>query len=81
RERARFNNIMVLIKLDVIIAFIVADEKNVRLENWTPFIPSGYDGIITGADTIICGFLGFDEIATATEEKKNPQRDLPIGII
>ena len=49
RESARINNIMVLIKLAVIIAFIVAGAKYVKPENWTPFIPFGYDGIITGA--------------------------------
>lgn len=81
RESARINNIMVLIKLAVIIAFIVAGAKYVKPENWTPFIPFGYDGIITGAATVFFAFLGFDAIATAAEETKKPQRDLPIGII
>ncbi|QWG72522.1 amino acid permease [Bacillus mycoides] len=81
RESARINNIMVLIKLAVIIDFIVAGAKYVKPENWTPFIPFGYDGIITGAATVFFAFLGFDAIATAAEETKKPQRDLPIGII
>ncbi|MGG0722956.1 amino acid permease [Bacillus mycoides] len=81
RESARINNIMVLIKLAVIIAFIVAGAKYVKPENWTPFIPFGYDSIITGAATVFFAFLGFDAIATAAEETKKPQRDLPIGII
>ncbi|WP_243526078.1 amino acid permease [Bacillus pseudomycoides] len=81
RESARINNIMVLIKLAVIIAFIVAGAKYVKPENWTPFLPFGYDGIITGAATVFFAFLGFDAIATAAEETKKPQRDLPIGII
>ncbi|MBJ7996289.1 amino acid permease [Bacillus mycoides] len=81
RESARINNIMVLIKLAVIIAFIVAGAKYVKPENWTPFIPFGYDGIITGAATVFFAFLGFDAIATAAEETKKPQRDLPISII
>lgn len=81
RESARINNVMVLIKLAVIIAFIVAGAKYVKPENWTPFIPFGYDGIITGAATVFFAFLGFDAIATAAEETKKPQRDLPIGII
>ncbi len=78
RESARINNIMVLIKLAVIIAFIVAGAKYVKPENWTPFIPFGYDGIITGAATVFFAFLGFDAIATAAEETKKPQRDLPM---
>ena len=53
RESARINNIMVLIKLAVIIAFIVAGAKYVKPENWTPFIPFGYDGIITGAHCVL----------------------------
>ncbi|PFE06428.1 amino acid permease [Bacillus cereus] len=81
RESARINNIMVLVKLAVIIAFIVAGAKYVKPENWTPFLPFGYDGIITGAATVFFAFLGFDAIATAAEETKKPQRDLPIGII
>ncbi|MEN1937050.1 amino acid permease [Paenibacillus sp. 102] len=81
RESARINNVMVLIKLAVIIAFIVAGAKYVKPENWTPFLPFGYDGIITGAATVFFAFLGFDAIATAAEETKKPQRDLPIGII
>ncbi|MBL1704603.1 amino acid permease, partial [Klebsiella pneumoniae] len=59
----------------------VAGAKYVKPENWTPFIPFGYDGIITGAATVFFAFLGFDAIATAAEETKKPQRDLPIGII
>ncbi|MBL2480193.1 amino acid permease, partial [Klebsiella pneumoniae] len=81
RESARINNIMVLIRLAVIIAFIVAGAKYVKPENWTPFIPFGYDGIITGAATVFFAFLGFDAIATAAEETKKLQCDLPIGII
>ena len=78
--KARINNIMVLIKLAVIIAFIVAGAKYVKPENWTPFIPFGYDGIITGAATVFFAFLDLMQ-SQQLQKKRKPQRDLPIGII
>ncbi|MGZ4160993.1 MAG: amino acid permease [Neobacillus sp.] len=81
KESTRFNNVMVLIKLVVIISFIFAGIGYVKPENWTPFAPFGFQGIVTSAATVFFAYIGFDVIATASEEVKNPKRDMPIGII
>jgi basic amino acid/polyamine antiporter, APA family len=81
RESARVNNIMVFVKLAVIFAFIIAGVGYVKPENWTPFMPFGFEGIVTGAATVFFAYIGFDAVSTAAEEVKRPQRDMPIGII
>lgn len=81
KESTRFNNVMVFIKLAIIFIFIFAGVGYVKPENWTPFAPFGFDGIITGAATVFFAYIGFDVIATASEEVKRPKRDMPIGII
>lgn len=81
KESTRFNNVMVFIKLVVIISFIFAGIGYVKPENWTPFAPFGFQGIVTSAATVFFAYIGFDVIATASEEVKNPKRDMPIGII
>jgi APA family basic amino acid/polyamine antiporter len=81
KESTRVNNIMVFIKLAVIVAFIISGIFYVKPENWTPFAPFGFEGIITGAATVFFAYIGFDAVATAAEEVKQPQRDVPIGII
>ncbi|OKP96579.1 amino acid permease [Paenibacillus sp. P46E] len=81
KETARFNAIMVTIKLTVVILFIVTGVFYVKPENWTPFMPFGLHGVVNGAATVFFAYIGFDALSTAAEEVKRPQRDLPIGII
>jgi APA family basic amino acid/polyamine antiporter len=87
-----FNAIMVAVKVTAILIFIVVAIPHVAPANWHPFIPDqiidsegqphfGVNGIFKGAATIFFAYLGFDAVSTAAEETKNPQRDLPIGIL
>ncbi|MDF2608059.1 MAG: amino acid permease family protein [Bacillales bacterium] len=81
KESAKFNNIIVMVKLVVIFLFIAVGVKYVQPENWTPFMPFGFEGVMLGAATVFFAYIGFDAVSTAAEEVKNPQRDLPIGLI
>ena len=73
--------VMVIIKIAVISLFVIAGMFFVQPDNWTPFAPHGFKGIFNGAFTIFFAYIGFDALATTAEECKNPQKDLPIGII
>jgi basic amino acid/polyamine antiporter, APA family len=81
RESAEANNTMVLLKIAAIIAFVVAGSYYVNPSNWHPFFPNGWPGVLTGGSIIFFTFIGFDSVSTAAEEARNPQRDVPIGII
>ena len=81
KDSTKMAGIMVVVKLAVIALFILAGAFFVRPENWTPFAPNGAAGIFAGAFLIFFAYIGFDALATAAEECKNPQKDLPIGII
>jgi APA family basic amino acid/polyamine antiporter len=89
RESANFNNIMVITKVSVIILFIAIGFMFVKSANWHPFIPEnqgefgkfGLSGILRGAGVIFFAYIGFDAVSTAAQEAKNPQRDMPIGIL
>ncbi|WP_340023834.1 amino acid permease [Paenibacillus sp. FSL K6-1096] len=81
KETARFNTVMVAIKISVVLLFIFTGIFYVKPENWTPFLPFGFHGVMNGAATVFFAYIGFDALSTAAEEVKRPQRDLPIGII
>jgi APA family basic amino acid/polyamine antiporter len=75
------NTTAVLIKLAVVVLFIFVAMGHVKTGNWHPFMPFGFNGVIGGAALIFFAYIGFDAVSTAAEEARNPQRDLPIGII
>jgi basic amino acid/polyamine antiporter, APA family len=89
RESAKFNNIMVVVKVFVILLFIGIGFMFVNKANWHPFIPEntgtwghyGWSGIFRGAAVIFFAYIGFDAVSTAAQESKNPERDMPIGIL
>lgn len=89
RESANFNNIIVFVKLAVIVLFVVAAFRAVNSSNWVPFIPEntgvrehfGWTGVMAGAGIVFFAYIGFDAVSTAAQEARNPQRDMPVGII
>ena len=81
KESARANNIMVGIKLVVLALFVGVGAMYIDPANYTPFAPNGWRGIHQGAAIVFFAYIGFDAISTAAEETKNPQRNLPIGIL
>jgi APA family basic amino acid/polyamine antiporter len=81
RESARFNAVMVAVKLAAILFFIIVGARYVRPENWSPFMPYGFPGVSLAAAVVFFAYIGFDAVSTTAEEAKNPSRDLPIGII
>jgi APA family basic amino acid/polyamine antiporter len=81
KESARANNIMVVIKLLVLTLFVVVGAMHIDTSNYVPFAPNGWRGIHQGAAIVFFAYIGFDAISTAAEETKNPQRNLPIGIL
>jgi APA family basic amino acid/polyamine antiporter len=95
KESARFNNVIVAIKLFVVMAFILAGgyfllrNPSVAADNWSPFITPregpwghyGWGGVLRASAVIFFAYIGFDAVSTAAQEAKNPQRDMPIGIL
>jgi basic amino acid/polyamine antiporter, APA family len=88
KESSRFNNVIVVIKVTVVLAFIAFGMSYINRENWEPFVPAqtgpgeyGWSGILRAAGVIFFAYIGFDAVSTAAQETKNPQRDMPIGIL
>ncbi|HEX5423528.1 MAG TPA: amino acid permease [Candidatus Acidoferrales bacterium] len=81
RESAEANNVMVLLKIVAIVLFVGFAIPVIHPKYWHPFDPNGWAGILTGGSIIFFTYIGFDAVSTAAEECKNPQRDLPIGIL
>ncbi|HEY9419769.1 MAG TPA: amino acid permease [Candidatus Udaeobacter sp.] len=81
RESARANATIVVIKLAVVVFVIAFGAFMVQPSNWHPFLPSGFGGVMSGAAIVFFAFIGFDAVSTTAEEARNPQRDMPIGII
>lgn len=81
KEAARFNNIIVFVKLGAVLLFIFVAMWYVKPANWSPFLPFGFKGVLGGAAVVFFAYIGFDAVSTAAEEVKNPNRDMPIGII
>ncbi|MHB9056141.1 MAG: amino acid permease [Paludibacteraceae bacterium] len=89
KESARFNNIIVIVKVTIILLFIGFGISHINTDNWTPFIPEntgkfsefGLTGILTGAAVVFFAYIGFDAVSTTAQEAINPQRDMPRGIL
>ena len=81
RETARFNTTLVIGKILIVLFFLAIGVRYIRPENWVPFAPNGLKGISSAAAIIFFAYIGFDAVSTAAEETRNPQRDMPIGIL
>src|SRR5216110_3781465 len=89
KESANVNNVIVFVKVAVVLLFIIGAAHAVNPANWHPFIPPstgarghfGWSGVMQGAGIVFFAYIGFDAVSTAAQEAKNPQRDMPIGII
>lgn len=81
RSSTRINNLMVTIKIGVVLLFLVVGIFYVKSSNWQPFMPFGVSGVFKGASLVFFAYLGFDCVSASAAEVKNPQKNLPIGII
>src|SRR5712664_16481 len=81
RESARTNNTIFITKLAVVVFVISFGAFMIHPTNWHPFVPTGIGGVMSGAAIVFFAFIGFDAVSTTAEETRNPQRDMPIGII
>lgn len=81
KESKNFSNAMVVVKLLIIVLVIIVGCFYVDIDNWTPFMPNGFKGVMGGVSAVFFAYIGFDAVSTLAEESKNPQRDLPRGMI
>jgi amino acid transporter len=81
KESKKSTNLMVIFKIAVIIMIIIVGFFFVDKANWQPFLPNGFPGVLAGVSAVFYAYIGFDAISTTAEECKNPQKDLPKGMI
>lgn len=81
KESKNFSNAMVYIKLAIILLIVVVGLFYIDIDNWDPFMPNGFGGVMGGVSAVFFAYIGFDAVSTLAEESKNPQRDLPKGMI
>ncbi len=81
KESARANNLIVILKILVILLFVVLGFSHIELPHFKPFTPLGWQGVMQGAAIIFFTYLGFDAVSTASEETRNPKRDVPMGLM
>ncbi len=81
KESRNASNAMVIVKLAIIALVVVVGVFHVELDNWTPFLPNGFGGVMAGVSAVFFAYIGFDAVSTLAEESRNPQRDLPRGMI
>ena len=89
RESAKVNNLIVFLKVAIVLLIVAVGLGHINAENWKPFIPQntgewgtfGWSGVLRGAGLVFFAYIGFDAVSTAAQESKNPQKDMPIGIL
>jgi APA family basic amino acid/polyamine antiporter len=81
KESARFTGAMVFVKVLTVLVFIGVGVSRLTPANWHPFMPFGFKGVVAGAAIVFFAYIGFDAVSTAAEETRNPQRNMPIGIL
>jgi len=80
-ESRNLSNLMVILKLTIIVLVIIVGAFHVDIDNWTPFMPNGFNGVMAGVSAVFFAYIGFDAVSTLAEESKNPQKDLPRAMI
>jgi basic amino acid/polyamine antiporter, APA family len=89
RESARVNTLIVILKVAIVLLVVLVGLAHINRSNWTPFIPPntgewgtyGWSGVLRGAGLVFFSYIGFDSVSTTAQESRNPQRDMPIGIL
>ena len=81
KESRNASNIMVMIKLAIVALVIIVGATQIDIENWTPFLPNGFGGVMAGVSAVFFAYIGFDAVSTLAEESKDPQRDLPKSMV
>ena len=81
KESRNLSNTIVILKLVILLLVIIVGVFYIDINNWTPFMPNGFNGVMAGVSAVFFAYIGFDAVSTLSEESKNPQRDLPRGMI